>query len=152
MIHQLKQAWSDYVLPIMQRPRALQMAALCHRTKAGQTEVLLITSRDTGRWIIPKGWPIRGLDAPETALQEAWEEAGVLKAALSRKPIGSYTYDKIRASGLPVPVETLVYPVAVEKLAKDFPEAQQRTRKWMRPAEAAELVDEPGLRAILRTF
>ncbi len=63
--------------PLLRRPKRLQMAAMCHRGQGDSKEYLLVTSRDTARWIIPKGWPIRGLKSNETALREAWEEAGV---------------------------------------------------------------------------
>ena len=72
----------DVVGPMFRRPRSLQVAALCHRrTKAGQKEVLLVTSRGTGRWILPKGWPMRGKSDAQAAAQEAWEEA--LQACLT---------------------------------------------------------------------
>lgn len=130
------------------RPKLLQMAALCHRGEGAQREYLLVTSRDTGRWIIPKGWPIRGLSAHETALQEAWEEAGVKDAKASPEPIGSYTYRKRKEHGFSLPVETLVYSVGVKELADDFPEAHERTRKWMAANTAAELVEEDELKAL----
>ena len=112
--------------------------------------MLLVTSRGTGRWIIPKGWPIRGMNAPQAARQEAWEEAGVARGRTGRQSVGSYTYDKTYPAGMAVPVETLVYPVAVEELADDFPEADARKRRWVTPAEAADMVQEPELQSILR--
>ena len=140
---------SDFVAPLFRRPKKLQVAALCHRdTKRGK-EVLLVTSRGTGRWIIPKGWPIKGMNSPQAAAQEAWEEAGVKDGQAQPKSIGSYSYDKTLGSGLPMPVETLVYSVEVDNLANDFPEAHQRTRKWATPQEAASLVAEPELKSIL---
>ena len=148
----LNAAWEGMILPLLQRPKLMQVAALCYRGKGNKKEVLMITSRDTGRWILPKGWPMRGTDSPGAALQEAWEEAGVRNSTAKSKPIGSYTYDKIGDSGLAVPVETFVYPVAVKDLADDFPEADERTRKWMRPEDAANLVQEPELQSLLRTL
>ncbi|MCF2904840.1 NUDIX hydrolase [Octadecabacter sp. CECT 8868] len=139
----------DYVAPMFRRPKKLQVAALCHRESKRGKEVLLVTSRGTGRWIIPKGWPINGLASAEAAAQEAWEEAGVENGRADSTSIGSYSYDKVMNSGLPVPVETLVYSVEVDNLANDFPEAGQRERKWATPEEAAELVDEPELKSIL---
>lgn len=156
MIKQLSKAWGSYVLPLVQRPRRLQVAALCYRTdgdgNSDEKQILLITSRDTGRWVLPKGWPMRGKDGSAAAMQEAWEEAGVLGLRLSGDPVGSYTYDKIKDSGLPVPVEVLVYPVAVRELADDFPEKGERTRQWFTPAAAADLVHEPSLQALLRSL
>ncbi|KIN66883.1 Hydrolase, NUDIX family [Sulfitobacter donghicola DSW-25 = KCTC 12864 = JCM 14565] len=136
--------------PMLQRPKKLQVAALCHRGDEQDREYLLITSRDTGRWIIPKGWPIRGLKSWETALQEAWEEAGVQNSPASKAPVGRYTYKKRAASGLEVPVETLVYSVDVQALAKTFPEAHERTLKWVKAEEAAEMVNEPELQSLFR--
>ncbi|TCL08474.1 8-oxo-dGTP pyrophosphatase MutT (NUDIX family) [Shimia isoporae] len=138
------------LVPLLQRPRRLQVAALCMRERGEVREVLLVTSRDTGRWVLPKGWPIRGKDAPGSALQEAWEEAGVREANMNTSPVGSYGYDKRLDSGLALPVEVKVYEAEVTKLMEDFPEAEERTRKWVRPEEAAEMVQEPELQALLR--
>jgi 8-oxo-dGTP pyrophosphatase MutT (NUDIX family) len=126
------------------------MAALCHRGEGRGREYLLVTSRDTGRWIIPKGWPIRGLDSSETALREAWEEAGVTNSHAAPDPIGSYRYNKRRKNGFEVPVTALVYSVAVNDLSEGFPEAHERTRKWVNADKAAELVNEAGLKTIFR--
>lgn len=150
MMDQIKVAWGDYVRPMLQRPKHLQVAALCYRDGNKGKQVLLITSRDTGRWILPKGWPIRGLDASGAARQEAWEEAGVCRGEAEEDSIGSYTYQKTYPEGWAVPVETLVFPVAVEELSDDFPEADERTRKWVSPVEAANMVREPELQSILR--
>ncbi len=142
----------DFVLgPILQRPKRLQMAALCHREKGAGREYLLVTSRDTGRWIIPKGWPIRGLKADETALQEAWEEAGVRGTKDTSDPVGTYTYDKKLANGVVVPVETLVYSIAVKDVQDSFPEASERKRRWVPAEEAANLVQEDELKNLFLT-
>lgn len=131
--------------------KKLQMAALCHLGQGASTRYLLVTSRDTGRWIIPKGWPIPGLTSSETALQEAWEEAGVRSNSASITPIGRYWYDKRLTSGADRQVETLVYSVTVRDLANDFPEMLQRTRKWVTAQDAAEMVNEPDLQSIFRS-
>jgi 8-oxo-dGTP pyrophosphatase MutT (NUDIX family) len=136
---------------MLQRPKKLQVAALCHRGEGEAREYLLVTSRDTGRWIIPKGWPIRGLKSNEAALQEAWEEAGVRNSRATAEPVGTYTYNKRQSTGLEIPVETLVYAVEVEDLSEKFPEAHQRTRKWVKADEAAELVNEAELKSIFRS-
>lgn len=146
----LKRAWADLVRPILQRPRRLQVAALCFTGSGAAKKVLLITSRDTGRWIIPKGWPMEGHDAAGAAMQEAWEEAGVRQGKISKEPVGSYGYDKALKTGLPVPVETLVFKVEVERIESDYPEASERRREWVSPANAAEMVDEAELRDIFR--
>ncbi|WP_299029022.1 NUDIX hydrolase [uncultured Sulfitobacter sp.] len=146
----LRMVWDAFLRPLLQRPKKLQVAALCHRGSGVDSEYLLVTSRDTGRWIIPKGWPIRGLKSSETALQEAWEEAGVRNSQASAAPVGRYTYNKRKPSGLQVPVETLVYSVAVKDLASEFPEAHERTRKWVTASDAANMVNEPELQSIFR--
>jgi 8-oxo-dGTP pyrophosphatase MutT (NUDIX family) len=150
MANLMSDVWGEYVLPLFQRPKRLQVAALCYRRKNGRKQVLLVTSRGTGRWIIPKGWPIDGKDAPGAALQEAWEEAGVRKGRVKGDALGIYCYEKELASGLPVPVETLVFAVEVAALEKDYPEVAQRRRKWVSPDEAANMVREPELKQILR--
>ncbi len=140
--------WDSVLGPLLQRPKRLQMAALCHRGEGDDKEYLLVTSRDTGRWIIPKGWPIRGLKSNETALQEAWEEAGVKGRATGTDPVGRYTYNKKQANGVEIPVETLVYSVAVNDLSEDFPEAHERKRRWVDADAAAELVNEAELKSL----
>lgn len=144
--------WVGFVQPMLRRPQRIQMAALCYRTEKSGKEVLLVTSRDTGRWIIPKGWPIAGKTSSETALQEAWEEAGVKEGQAAPKALGHYTYNKRFNAGWSASVKTMVFPVAVTKLSKAFPEAKQRTRKWVSPLQAANLVQEPELKKLLTEF
>lgn len=146
----LKMAWTNMVMPILQRPKRFQVAALCYRDTPEGKRVLLITSRDTGRWIVPKGWPIDGLDAAGAALQEAWEEAGVREADIERSPVGIYAYRKGMGDGLTVPVEAQVYLTKVRNLEEEYPEVGQRKRAWFSPADAAKLVEEPELQDILR--
>ena len=150
MTNALKTAFDSVIAPLLRRPRRIQVAALCTREKKGAIEVLLITSRDTGRWVLPKGWPINGLDAPGAALREAWEEAGVKEANINSEPVGIYGYDKRLDSGLEVPVDVTVFETEVTELVDDFPEAEERTRRWVPAQEAAGMVNEPQLQAILR--
>lgn len=149
MMHVFKRAWQDVFLPMWQRPKLVQVAALCYRQTADGKEVLLITSRDTGRWIVPKGWLIDGMNASQAALQEAWEEAGVSEAEIESKPIGFYDYDKGLNDGLSTPVVAQVYLTRVKHVKDTYPEVGQRERRWYRPEIAAQLVDEPDLREIL---
>lgn len=131
------------------RPHRLQVAALClRRGSDGEQEVLLITSRGTGRWILPKGWPIRGLSLAEAAAQEAWEEAGI-RGRADPAPIGWFEGWKTTDDGIDLPCTVEVFRVAVEAVADSFPEAGQRDRRWFSAARAADLVQEPGLRALL---
>lgn len=129
------------------RKIAKQVAALCLDAKG--KKLLLITSRDTGRWVIPKGWPMRKRSLSGTALREAWEEAGV-EGSIGREELGRYHYDKQRDHGLSVPVEVRVYGVRVSHLADEFPEAGQRERRWFTPGKAAGLVAEEGLQDLIR--
>ncbi|MDQ2089407.1 NUDIX hydrolase [Marimonas arenosa] len=128
-----------------------QFAALCWRLKNDKPQVLLITSRGTKRWIIPKGWPMSGVTPSEAAMTEAWEEAGV-KGKPSDRNLGLFSYLK-KIPGRPaMPVVAMVYPVRVSKLVDDFPEAGQRRRKWFTPKKAAAMVREPELAQILKHF
>lgn len=127
----------------------VQYGALCYRIDDGKVQVLLITSRRTGRWILPKGWPMADRDGAGTARQEAWEEAGVV-GACSRKNIGLYFYDKVMEEGDDIPCVVEVYPIRVRRLAGSFPERSQRRRKWFSPKKAANLVWEPELKQLLR--
>lgn len=146
----VRKAWSEYVQPLLYRPPQVQVAALPVRGKGKDKEVLLITSRGTGRWIIPKGWPMAGKSDAEAAAQEAWEEAGIKPQKVSPKPIGSYRYAKTGSQGIVTPIEAHVFLLKVDSLAKTYPELGQRKRKWFPPEEAAERVDEMGLKDLLR--
>nr|WP_111301626.1 NUDIX hydrolase [Paracoccus saliphilus] len=128
------------------RPTAMQVGALCRDPASGA--VLLITSRDTGRWVIPKGWPMEGRTLAGAAAQEAWEEAGV-RGRIAAQELGRYDYNKTQQQGFSVPVEVRVFLLSVDSRAAKFPEAEQRESRWFTPSEAAERVAEPGLKRIL---
>ena len=113
--------------------------------------MLLVTSRDTGRWIIPKGWPIAGLEPYQTALREAWEEAGV-RGQAEPLCLGLFSYLKVMGPDQMIPCVVSVYAVKVTRLRDRFPERKQRLRKWFSPHKAADKVDEPALRALLAAF
>ena len=98
---------------LVERPDWVQVGALCYRHKKGKLQILLITSRGTKRWIIPKGWPMPGKHGSSAAKQEAWEEAGVAVSQIESEPLGQYRYRKKMASGLALPVTTFVYPCEV---------------------------------------
>ena len=135
-------------------PPAIQVAALCWRKAGSGKEVLLITSRDTGRWIVPKGWPIEGLSPAQSALREAWEEAGVRGFADKARPCEQFHYEKILKDGSAALLVAQLYKVRLRTgdLAQSFPEAGQRQRLWARPKKAAQMVEEPELKAILRAL
>lgn len=128
-----------------------QYGALCWRLDKGKPRILLVTSRGTGRWIIPKGWPVKGEDGPGSALVEAWEEAGV-KGKAGSSPLGRYSYPKALDSGDAIDLEVEVWPVKVEKLARRFPERKQRRRKWFSPKKAADKVQEKALARMILAF
>ncbi|WP_210207707.1 NUDIX hydrolase [Rhodoplanes elegans] len=130
--------------------RPLQYAAVPYRrTAEGETEVLLLTSRETRRWVIPKGWPIRGKKPHDSAAREAREEAGIV-GRTSSEAIGSYRYDKRLKSGAATRCKVEVFPLAVTGQRKRWPEKGQRTLRWFTLPEAARAVQEPGLRKLLR--
>lgn len=124
-----------------------QVAALCWRMKRGKREVLLITSRETKRWVIPKGWPMAGLKDFNAAKTEAFEEAGV-RGRITRKPLGRFAYDKLLENDS-LRVTVTVYGLAVAQLLKKWPEAKQRKREWYGLEDAAQLVGEEGLKDII---
>lgn len=128
-----------------------QFAALCYRSKGDRIEVLLVTSRRTGRWIVPKGWPEDGMTPANCALKEAWEEAGVIGKAQDQC-LGLFSYSKLIEPDLTYPCVAMVYPVKVKSLAKKYPEQDQRQRKWFSPKKASLKVTEPELSRILRDF
>ncbi|WP_093331790.1 DUF47 family protein [Sphingomonas rubra] len=128
-----------------------QIGALPYRiVDDGAAEVMLITSRDTGRWVVPKGNPMRGLAPHEAAAAEAWEEAGVT-GYVCAAPLGEYRYPKRRRRGV-VEAAVAVYPLAVVRQAADWPERGQRTTRWFPLAQAAASVTEPQLKRLIAGF
>ncbi|MGB3556858.1 MAG: NUDIX hydrolase [Jannaschia sp.] len=126
-----------------------QIAALPLRWKAGSVQVLMVTSRDTGRWVVPKGWTMKDVKPWAAAAIEALEEAGV-KGHIAREVFGTYTYEKGLDDGGFVPCHVRVYPMVVEQLKSDWKEKSERTRRWFDAGKAADLVDEPELAELLR--
>lgn len=151
MFENFKTAVAGAVWRLRNRSRVNQMAALCHRRTGEDQQLLLVTSSE-GRWILPKGWPIKGKNGAETAAQEAWEEAGVKPADINADPVGWFPSAKRKSDGTEIPCETEVYAVEVASLAKTFPEMHKRKRRWVSVSTALNLVDEPGLRQVLKQF
>lgn len=138
---------------MFRRPPRQQYAALCYRVKkkTNEVEVLLMTSRDTGRWVIPKGWPMNGKCSHEVAAREALEEAGV-RGTIEKETLGSYTYAKVLKDGLTVSCKVQVYVLEVSELAKNFKEKGERTLEWVSCDEAVKRVREPELRDLFLLF
>ena len=128
-----------------------QFAALCYRLKKDKVQVLLVTSRGSGRWIVPKGWPMDGKTPADSAATEAWEEAGVTGKTDTR-PLGMFSYSKTFEDDEDLACVAMVYAIKVKKTAREYPEAKQRRRKWVSRKKAAAMVDEPELARIIRDF
>ena len=136
------------------REHGRQVAALCWRhspKRNSQLEVLLITSLNSKRWIVPKGWPEAELSASENAAREAFEEAGVM-GKISPEPIGSYHYLKEKKDGGGIPCSVEVFALEVTKQVDDWPEKDARELAWMPVQHAMMQVSEPGVRQILKDF
>jgi len=126
-----------------------QFAALpCRLAEDGTREIMLLTSRDTGRWVIPKGWPIKGLKPRQVAAREAFEEAGLRGRMRVGRPIGKFHYAKqIEPEALLC--EVRVYLMWVDEQLNDWPEKAERRTEWFSVADAAARVDEGALSEII---
>ena len=133
------------------REHGRQVAALCWRTGKRGLEVLLITSLNAKRWILPKGWPEADLTGCENAAREAFEEAGVT-GRTGAGAIGRYLYLKEKREGGGMPVSVDVFALQVTKQLDDWPEKGQRSMIWVPLDQAAAKVSEPGLREVLKGF
>jgi 8-oxo-dGTP pyrophosphatase MutT (NUDIX family) len=111
--------------------------------------VLLVTSRDTGRWMIPKGNIKAGEMPCKAAENEAYEEAGVKGTIIGSMPLGMYTYFKRRASGQARAATVEVYLLSVKDRLKKWPERKERKLSWVSTKEAVALVEEPGIVPLL---
>lgn len=126
----------------------IQTGALPWRRSRGEElELLLVTGRWSKRWIIPKGWPMRGKNLAQAAAQEAFEEAGV-KGRIEEAPLGTFRHVKRMPLG-ELEVDIVVHALGVERELDSWPERSQRERRWFSPAEASALVEAPGLRTLL---
>lgn len=138
---------------MFRRPVRSQFAALCYRDKKNGEgiEVLLVTSRDTGRWVIPKGWPMGDRPGYAVAKQEAFEEAGI-EGEVEREPLGSFSYDKAMPEGLKLPCRVQVHALKVTALRSEYKEKDTRRLAWVGCREAASRVNEPELKALILNF
>ncbi|MEN8894846.1 MAG: NUDIX hydrolase [Yoonia sp.] len=127
-----------------------QFAALCYRYKNDKLQVCIVTTRNTGRWILPRGWPTHKKTAYDGAAIEAFEEAGVTGQVFPNA-VGTYVYDKPIDDGV-APVLVVVYAIHATDVAKKWPEKAERKRKWVSLKKAAAKLDEPGLKQIVATF
>jgi 8-oxo-dGTP pyrophosphatase MutT (NUDIX family) len=129
-----------------------QVAALPYRVTAeGAVEVLLITSRRTHRWIVPKGWTMKGLSAASAAAREAFEEAGV-SGEIAAEPLGVFHYLKEKKNSVSLPCRVSLFPLKVTRQHRSWPEQATREAKWLPVAEAATLIGEPELRRLILKF
>jgi 8-oxo-dGTP pyrophosphatase MutT (NUDIX family) len=115
----------------------------------GSRQVMLVTSRETHRWVIPKGWPTKGLEPPKVAQREAYEEAGLVGRIIGKRPIGIFHYEKLLPNERLL-CEVWVFLLRVDRQLDDWPEKEQRETKWFDIADASGLVDEGGLAEIIR--
>ncbi|MBV9570712.1 MAG: NUDIX hydrolase [Alphaproteobacteria bacterium] len=130
---------------------AVQYAALPWRKRLGKLEILLITTRTTKRWIVPKGWPIPGLSSSDCAAHEAAEEAGVMGHVASSS-LGSFRYEKQRRSGGNITCRVEVFAMEVARQRRSWPEKAERETRWCSVDEALGRVSEPGLRRVIAKF
>jgi 8-oxo-dGTP pyrophosphatase MutT (NUDIX family) len=128
--------------------RGRQFAALPVSEGDGETIVLLVTSRDTRRWVLPKGWAEKGLTGPQLAAKEAFEEAGIV-GEVAAKSVGSYTYMKLLPKGRSADCKVDVFPMYVDRLLDDWPERNERERQWFTLPQAAMAVDDGELVILL---
>jgi ADP-ribose pyrophosphatase YjhB (NUDIX family) len=131
--------------------RKVQYAALPWRKAKGKLQILLITTRNTRRWIIPKGWPIVGYTPAACAGYEALEEAGVA-GEITPKKIGTFSYQKQHKTGAASRCVVQVFALKVTRRHRKWPEKDARESCWYTPEEAAALVKESGLRRLIVRF
>jgi len=112
---------------------------------------VLVTSRQTRRWIIPKGNVDHGMAPHAAAAQEAEEEAGV-RGDISHDPLGSFTYEKQVVSGLRITTKVVVFPLAVSEVMDEWKESKWRRRKWFAIEDVHDAIQEPGLSQIINSF
>jgi 8-oxo-dGTP pyrophosphatase MutT (NUDIX family) len=134
------------------KSRLIQFGALPWRLSEGGTrQIMLLTSRETHRWVIPKGWPMKGRKPREVAKQEAYEEAGLIGHVVSKRPLGNFHYAKRLPKGDAL-CQVRVFLFRVERQLDEWPEKGQRETRWFDAEEAVDLVEEGGLAEIIDRF
>lgn len=128
----------------------IQYAALPWRSNE-RPEIMLVSSRGTQRWIIPKGWPMKGRRPHAAAAREALEEAGLI-GRIEKQAVGAYHYLKRLPAGGVLPCKVMVFPLVVTHQRKSWPERKHRTTRWFSVEEATEAVEEPELKEIIAGF
>ncbi|WP_298426562.1 NUDIX hydrolase [Rhodoblastus sp.] len=131
-------------------PERLQYGALPWRESKGGLEIMLVSSRETRRWIIPKGWPMSGRSGSAAAVIEAMEEAGLL-GVISEKPIGAFHYVKRFSRGEEL-CRVEVFALRVVRQRESWPEKHERDTRWFPAAEAAVLVSDAELGDLIVEF
>lgn len=127
-----------------------QFGALCYRVKNGELQFCLVSSRGTGRWLVPKGWPMDGETPGQAAATEAWEEAGI-EGRVRHRPLGVYSYFKTHNTDA-MPCVVVVFTLKVKKAHSRWPECKERQRRWVPRRKAARMIDEPELRQMILRF
>jgi 8-oxo-dGTP pyrophosphatase MutT (NUDIX family) len=133
----------------LKRKRVQYGALPYRRGERARPEVMLVTSRERRRWIIPKGWPKKGKSARRSAAREAFEEAGVI-GSVARQAVGSFSYEKELRNGRTVTCKVRVFPLQVKRQTQEWPEKAERRVKWLPAKKAAKQVNEPELGEIIR--
>ncbi|WP_421880962.1 NUDIX hydrolase [Pacificispira sp.] len=133
---------------LLQAKSVQQVASLPYIFVGGEPQVLLITSRERKRWIIPKGWPVKGRPAGAAAALEAAEEAGVF-GIIAPEPIGYFDYLKRMPTGYDVPASAVVYPLLVLEQRLEWAERKQRKQRWYTLDEAARRVEDKQLASLI---
>jgi 8-oxo-dGTP pyrophosphatase MutT (NUDIX family) len=128
-----------------------QVAALPWRRSEKGLEILLVTTRTTKRWLVPKGWTMDGKADHDAAAIEAYEEAGV-RGKVDAQPIGRYGYVKLLQNGKARHVRVRVFALEVNEVLEDWPEMGQRERKWVGAQDALTIIGEPELLPVVAAF
>jgi 8-oxo-dGTP pyrophosphatase MutT (NUDIX family) len=138
----------EFVTPANQH---VQYAALPYRKRGNSIEIMLITSRDTGRWLIPKGWPKIGMSPHDCAALEAFEEGGLV-GRIAERAIGCFRYEKSLADGSVVQCAVEVFLLEVKQQRRSWPEQSERRTCWFALEEAAGSVQEEELQKLIRNL
>ncbi len=149
-VHTIKGAKFTLESATLGKSKHKQAAAFCYKKKNGKQYILMVTSRGSKQWILPKGWIEDDLTEKELAALEAEEEAGVVTKPEKIKKIGLYRYTKQLSRTRSVPVDVNVYSMPLRRLKKKFKERRQRKRKWVTIKEAIKLVSDKDLEAFLK--
>jgi 8-oxo-dGTP pyrophosphatase MutT (NUDIX family) len=121
----------------------LRVGALAVRSHKGRLQVAIVTTRGSGRWIIPKGRRERGMEDHEVAALEAFEEAGVITSHSAHEPLQVCLKGRRKT-------HLMIHVLHIDRLLTRWPERRERHRRLVELEDLRKWIQSRRLRRAVR--